>query len=81
MAWMQIPALHSLGPLGPVTETPEPWMRPSEVVRSPLGPVWTVLRAGLGFDPISLGIPELRGLELDVWEPHTLHRKPNRAKL
>lgn len=71
--WKQISDLHLLGPLGPVTETPEPRMEPSKVVRNSLEAEWTMLLTGLGLDPVSLGIPRLQGLQLDCGKPQTLH--------
>lgn len=38
----------------------------SEVVRGPLGAVWTMLYTLLGLGPISLGIPGLQGMGLDA---------------
>lgn len=78
--WTQIPDLHLLGPLGPLTETPEAQMGPSEVVRNSLGAVWTILLTGLGLAPDSLGIPGLQGLQLGSRKPQALHGEPHRVK-
>lgn len=64
---MQIPALHSLDPLMPVSETPKPQMGPSKVVRSPLGAIWTALRRP-GARSSLTGYSWAAGLEMDAKE-------------